>query len=172
MTSTWTASCEGKCFAEVAALFLGLACRCVLQHVVELKPNDKRGNDSWIKSSSKVSHLSVTSNTDELCNTSEHSCLIATYHQLSLLDRRVLTLLIFSPWRCGINRRREWKPVFMLCIRRLSFEFAICLRSFLSTGLLWLSEEGCGLLFCEKGKKLCQINKLQWIIGKPRSLSF
>lgn len=162
MTNTWTASCEGKCFAEVAALFLGLACRCALQHVVELKPMTKRGNVSYIKSSSEsVTPVSYKVTLLELHNISEHSCSLATYHQLSLLDRRVLTLLIFSPWRCGINRRREWKPVLILCMRRLSFEFAICLRSFLSTGLLWLSEEGCGLLFWEKEKKLRQINKLQ-----------
>ena len=45
-----------------------------------------------------------------------------------------LTLLNFSPCKCGISSLSAWKPEFMLCILLLSFELAICLRSFLSAG--------------------------------------
>ena len=40
-----------------------------------------------------------------------------------------LTLLSFSPSWCGNNVRKLWKPAFILCIRLLSFEFAISLRN-------------------------------------------
>ena len=47
---------------------------------------------------------------------------------------RWFTLLIFSPCKWGISSLNVWNPALMLCILLRSFEFAICLRSFLSAG--------------------------------------
>ena len=54
------------------------------------------------------------------------------------------TLLNFSPCRCGMSTRSVWKPALILCIRLLSLQLAICLRSFLSIGLFDCPPDGPG----------------------------